>query len=476
MFKSKAIRISTLLLAISFLSACGSGTDDPDNTGNTGEAVENQEIVEISEPAVDNEPMAAPDFEIRSNTPNYLLVEGNPDGVTIPLTLSRSNGHDLPISLEIRGVTDEDVAFITTSPSPLTLSVNESESQVTLNLAIGDVPIQNQNREFVIVASDGSETSTFPVSVSVQPTSAPDVYLLAGQSNMVGFSGDNTRESEPGGLDEPNERIKQLNVSENNENTVFVTDADYTSFDTNVDDPIISTALDPLHLPFDPDSEDGKDESYIGLGLSFAKRAISDTTADVVLVPAAWSGSSFCAENDLPPGNWMPAPSDDENLGNTLIFDRAVTRANIALEQTGGVLRGILWHQGESDAFDNCAPQYQQNLQDLAQALRDQVKTVGNDNLLRAADSTIPFVVGTMSRGADDRGDLSEYLDAKQTIDNVHRNVSSLIENSEVSIHDDLTPANGYPCGNSSCIHFGPGALREMGSRYYDAMLLAIAQ
>ena len=476
MLKPSALRISTLLLVISLLSACGGGSsDDPivDGTDVPGVS-EGEGEGAIVDP--DNGGLTqAADFEIRSLTPNPVLIEGDPEGVSIPFTLSRSNGHDLPIDLEIRGASDEDVAFVTTSPSPLTLTVDESQSELILQLAIGDVPIASQVRNFLIVASDGTETSTLPISVSVQPTSAPDVYLLAGQSNMVGFSGDGTRESEVGGLDEPNERILQLNASKNNENTVFLTDADYTSTTVNVVDPTIVVALDPLHVPRDAEAENPKDEDYIGLGLSFAKRALNDTTANIVLVPAAWSGSSFCDDGNLPPGNWMPAPSEDENLGNTLLFDRAVTRANLTLEETGGVFRGILWHQGESDAVDRCAPQYEQNLQDLAQGLRDQVISVGDENLLRA-ESTIPFVVGTMSRGADEREDLSVFLDAKQLIDDVHRNTASLISNAAVSIHDDLIPANGYPCGNTSCIHFGAAALREMGNRYYEAMLLAIAQ
>ena len=314
-----------------------------------------------------------------------------------------------------------------------------------------------------------------PVSVTVQPTSAPDVYLLVGQSNMVGFSGDGTRQSYPGGEDEPDPRIRQLNVSANDSSEVFRTFNDYTSAQANIVSPDFVTALDPLHVPQDPSEEDGKEGEYIGLGLSFAKRALLDTSADILLVPAAWSGASFCANSNGPQGNWMAQPSSNPALGNTLLFDRAVVRANLAIERSGGILRGILWHQGESDSNELCAPVYADNLTLLAEQLRANINPVGDASLQRV-ESNIPFVVGTMSRGVDERDDLSVYLPPKQMIDDAHRNVPNVIATAEVSNHDDLVPANGYPCGNGSCIHFGAAALREMGRRYYEAMRRAVAQ
>ena len=80
-----------------------------------------------------------------------------------------------------------------------------------------------------------------------------------------------------------------------------------------------------------------------------------------------------------------------------------------------------------------------------------------------------------MSRGVDENGDYSEYNAAKQLIDDVHRNVANPsvahpIPYAAVSVHDDLVPAAGYPCGYGDCIHFGARALREMGVRYHEAL------
>ena len=130
----------------------------------------------------------------------------------------------------------------------------------------------------------------------------------------------------------------------------------------NIEQPPLIEALDPLHEPLGPDGT-GKDDAYIGPGLSFAKAALANTDASIVLVPAAWSGSEFCLNEDATPlGGWNAVEPDEPALSNTLMFDRAVVRVNEALEISGGILRGILWHQGETDATEECAPLYHDNL------------------------------------------------------------------------------------------------------------------
>jgi len=211
--------------------------------------------------------------------------------------------------------------------------------------------------------------------------------------------------------------------------------------------------------------------------LSFAKAALNNTSSDVVLVPAAWSATSFCATEDGPRGNWNALPSDDANLGNTWLFDRAVTRANLALEQTNGVLRGILWHQGESDANNPaCAASYADNLQVLVGELRRSIEPDRRGARLRDANANIPFVLGTMSRGVDDNSDLSTFSVSKQLVDTAHRELPNQLPFVGLSNHDDLVPANGFPCGNTTCVHFGAEALREMGLRYHQSLRAAASQ
>jgi len=415
------------------------------------------------------------DFELRSLQENLVLIEGDTGGLEIPLSLTRLNGHETSVELSIEGVTPDDEAFVSSSFTRLALTPNNDNSLAILTLAIADLPILAQQRSFRITATDGAEEHVITIDVDVQPVDAPDVYLLAGQSNMVGFSGDGTKEAFLGGLDEPNPRILQLNVTPNDQDEIFLTADDFTNTETIVAAPLITVAEDPLHVPFDNEFG-GKSLDYIGLGLSFARAALPNTSRDIILVPAAWSGSAFCANDQGPPGQWNAQATSDSALGNTWLFDRAVARANIALQSTGGILRGILWHQGESDSNEACSVSYAANLERLAQQFRISINADARGGDLRRGNSNIPFVVGTMSRGVDERDDLSLFAASKQIIDNAHRNLPNSIASGAVSNHDDLIPANGFPCGNTSCVHFGAGALREMGRRYYDGLRRAAGQ
>jgi len=427
--------------------------------------------LEVTVAASDN----APETGIEGN---LTLTEGDAAGLTLNVSINRTPGFSDPVTLAITGDAPSDIRLITETFSQPVLQTNtEDTSTLVLRLDIDDRPIMPHNRRFRIIASNGLQQATQALSIDIAPTSAPDIYLLAGQSNMVGFSGDGTRQDGPGGFDESVERIKQLNVSKNDRD-LFLSSGDFISSNKNVIAPDIVLAKDPLHIPLDASNGSGKELNYIGLGLSFAKRALQDTTVDVVLVPAAWSGSSFCDNGaNAPRGNWNALPSANPELGNTWLFDRAVTRTNLAIEKTGGILRGILWHQGESDANDDCAPIYNDNMGLMVQQFRMQIAPDLRGEQARQADSNIPFVLGTMSQGNDARDTgIFPYSLVKQNIDQAHREFPALQSHVALSNHDDLTPENGFACGNDSCIHFGPAALREMGSRYYDALIAATSQ
>ena len=435
-----------------FLSACSSNNESPE-----------------AESA--NQLVAATGFSLRSLPTSLDLREGDTAGLDIPLNLTRVNGHSARVNLSIAGVNPQDSAFVSTAFANDTLTSTVNQTNVNLRLDIGVLPVPEQQRTFVISASDGVELDEHTITVNVRPVERDDVYLLIGQSNMIGFGGDGTKQAWPGGEDEPNPRIKQFNVSKNNEFDTFLTPADYTSIDVNFENPQLITAIDPLHVPVNEFTLD-KAETYIGLGLSFAKTALPSTSRNIILVPAAWSGTSFC-NTSVAPAHWNALPTTAANHGNTLLFDRALTRVNHALQETGGILRGILWHQGESDAKEECAYQYGFNLMTMINEFRTRIIEDARGPQARGPEANIPFIAGTMSRGIDDRGDLSSFSNVKDIVDQVHRNISTLVPHADISVHDDLTPANGFPCGNDSCIHFGSRALREMGRRYHAALLRA---
>ncbi len=406
-------------------------------------------------------------FSISATTPDGPLLEGDPAGVNITISAERLEGFFEPLTLTI---STEDQPFISGNFSTTELTTEDDTSTLNLSLAIADLPITEHTKSITVMASDGILNATTRVDLLAQPTTAPDIYLLIGQSNMIGFSGDGTKQAFPGGPDEPHPRIKQLNVTKNDQNTIFTQESDFSSEASNALPPLLVTAEDPLHIPVDITNTTGKDLNYIGLGLSFAKHALASTTADIILVPAAWSGTAFCDSDEGPIGQWNAGDTNDPNLGNSWMFDRAITRTNMAIDASGGVLRGILWHQGESDAKSECAGSYAGNLERLAKQLRLQIKEDARGGDLRRPDANIPFITGSMSKGVDEREDLSVFPPDKLTIDAAHRNIAENVAHAAFSDHDDLVPSLGYPCGNTTCIHFGPQALREMGVRYYQAL------
>jgi len=145
------------------------------------------------------------------------------------------------------------------------------------------------------------------------------------------------------------------------------------------------------------------------------------------------------------------------------------------ISQTSGILRGILWHQGESDSNRRCADFYADNLQLMVSELRKRALVDARGPQARGEMASVPFVVGTLSRGVNDASDFSIFSPSKSAIDNTHRTISSLVPYSAVTNNDDLVPDNGYPCA-SSCVHFGSQAYREMGVRTYQSLLRAAGQ
>ncbi len=122
------------------------------------------------------------------------------------------------------------------------------------------------------------------------------LFLLIGQSNMAGR-----------GKIEPSDREVIPHVFMLNKEMVWV------------------PAVDPLHF-------DKPDIAGAGLGRSFAKVLVAaHPSVTIGLIPAAFGGTSL--------EEWKPGGPP---------YQDAVRRALQAMKS--GTLRGILWHQGESDA------------------------------------------------------------------------------------------------------------------------------
>ncbi len=407
------------------------------------------------------------DLILYSNKRRLTLLEGDSSGASITLSVNRLRGEKRPVTLSLVGDSARETTELSHQFSSVVLNPNESGSVLMLRLDVGVAPLIFHERRFNIVADDGVSSTSTELVIDVTPTSAPDVYLLIGQSNMEGYSEVGSKEQFPGGQDERVERIQQLNVQPNS-NSIFTSDASFTNEGVNVFTPQFVIAEDPLHEPRYI-SVDGKGATFAGLGLTFAKQALTLSTATTYLVPSAWGATGFCANAN---GNlaWNAEPTSEEFLGGTLLADRAMTRLNMTLRDTGGILRGILWHQGGADSNNpDCARTYADNLAKLVKRLRRDARKDQRGSQARGDDALIPFIVATQSRGDDSRANFSTFNPSKQLVDAVHRTVENVVPFSDFVNNDDLVPPQ-HPCGQVSCVHFGASALREQGRRFYAAI------
>ncbi|WP_344808075.1 sialate O-acetylesterase [Allohahella marinimesophila] len=466
-----------------FLAACDGSSSVNDRTAdsptpNTPEtpAIPQQPNAPL-QPSTPAAPEGEPDFTLAlaSAEPGSALAITEGAESKIGVSTQFLNGFDRSVSLSVEGRA-VDLEDLSLALSETTIVPGTSENQVrnlelTLRLAVGALPIMPHQRSVTVVGVSGATTKRLQLDIDVIPVPRPDVYLLIGQSNMSGSSGGG-KDAGPGGLDEPHPRIRQLNVKGDDE-----TPGAHTSRSLNVMPEVFVRAEDPLHKPL-PAGASSKDGVSIGPGLSFAKAALGDTTQNIILVPAAWGDTGFCREL-RPRGSWNAVVRNVGDLSNeTLLYQRALLRTAVAIEESGGILRGIIMHQGEKDASDefkgrDCVQYYAENIRLLVSELRTNITEDVRGPEWRDPEAAIPFVMGTMSRGADERNDYSQFSPAKSVVDGVHRNISGLLSYATFANFDDLVPP-GYPCGAGDCIHFGASAAREMGRRYYMALRDAV--
>jgi hypothetical protein len=186
-----------------------------------------------------------------------------------------------------------------------------------------------------------------------KPDSNFHLYLLAGQSNMAG-RGEITGKYKDKG------NVNVYMLSKNNE---WV------------------QAKHPLH--FDKPQVVG-----VGPGLAFAiKMAAQKPGIKVGVIPCAVGGSSI----DV----WKPGAYDSAT--KTHPYDDAMKRIAIAMQY--GVIKGILWHQGESNSTPAGAADYLPKLKTLVEQLRDSIHNI-----------YLPFVAGELGTYKDQYDIINKVL------------------------------------------------------------------
>lgn len=170
------------------------------------------------------------------------------------------------------------------------------------------------------------------------------VFILAGQSNMAGR-----------GLVEPQDTIPSERIITINKNGKVI------------------IAKEPLHF-YEP--------TLTGLdcGLSFGSAIVKEVPSkiSVLLIPTAVGGSSI--------SQWL-GDSTHRNVKLLTNF-----KEKVAIGKKYGTIKGILWHQGESDTNPNDAPRYRERLDKLFKKFR-----------IAAGNEKLPILIGELGSYSDNK-------------------------------------------------------------------------
>ncbi|WP_164891001.1 sialate O-acetylesterase [Botryobacter ruber] len=219
------------------------------------------------------------------------------------------------------------------------------------------------------------------------------VYLLIGQSNMAGR----------GQLDAVSKEVHpQVLMLDQGNNWV--------------------PATDPVH--YDKPAAAG-----VGPGISFAREMLgNDKKTKIGLIPCALGGSPIKV--------WEPGAV---YLKEFHPYDDAIRRARLAMQQ--GVLKGIIWHQGESDNDSARATVYLDKLTTLINRLRTDLQ-----------QPDLPFVAGEIG-----------YFNKVNHINAIIHQLPQRVPTTAVVSARDLTDKGDR-------LHFDAPSARELGKRYAAAI------
>ncbi len=243
--------------------------------------------------------------------------------------------------------------------------------------------------------------------VDVSKESKPlHLYLLVGQSNMAGNSPVEPEDT----LAHP--RILRLNQAGEWE-----------------------IAKDPLRY----------DKAIVGMGpgMSFARYlADQDTGVLIGLIPAAVGGTSI--------NLWQPGAYD--SVTHLYPYDRALAMTNIALQS--GILKGIIWNQGESDSKPGREVGYEAKLEAVVRQFR-------NDLAMRE----LPFVAGLLPdfQLVKEKSGVKTRNESAIEINRAIRHLKKQLRHYQV-----VSLKNATDKGDG--LHLDSRSAREMGVKYAKAI------
>ena len=268
----------------------------------------------------------------------------------------------------------------------------EKYSVKAISILLAIVFSTSCNRKMVV-----ERTTYFPKRIEAM-TGIPKkenvwVFIMAGQSNMAGR-----------GIIEPEDTVSNKRIL---------------SIDKNGQ---IIIAKEPLHF-YEPE------RTGLDCGLSFAKALIKKLpdSISILMIPTAVGGSSI--------SQWL----NDSLYRNVKLFSNLL--AKIEIGKQNGVIKGFLWHQGESDANEKDIPHYKQRLVLLFSKFRT---AVGNNEM--------PVLIGEL-------GSFSENPANFSLINKAIREYAAEDKTSRVISTKDLKDKGDH-------LHFDSKGQRTMGRRF----------
>ncbi len=187
-------------------------------------------------------------------------------------------------------------------------------------------------------------------------------------------------------------------------------------------------AVDPLH--FDKPNVVG-----VGLGKTFGiDYAEANPAVTVGLIPCAAGGS--------PIDSWQLGGYHSQTKSHP--YDDALDRSLIALRS--GTLKGILWHQGESDSKSKLSEGYEQKLHDLVARFRRDLQS-----------PQVPFIAGQLGQFAE-----RPWNDDRKRVDAAHQSLPEKVPRTGFASSDGLAH-------RGDVIHFDAQSYRELGHRFFKS-------
>ena len=152
------------------------------------------------------------------------------------------------------------------------------------------------------------------------------------------------------------------------------------------------------------------------------------------LIPSAAGGSAI--------SSWQPGGYHSQTKSHP--YYDALARTRLAMQR--GTLKGILWHQGESDSNAKRAGAYAENLEALIARFRRELES-----------PDVPFLIGQLGIFAE-----RPWNDDRREVDAAQQTVAESVPNTAFVTSEGLTP-------NPDLVHFDAASLRVFGKRYADA-------